>query len=87
MFQSFSFAPQCFLKRLTVKFFWAREMNIGSLKRHELSFKKLLEIAFGNKMPKAIEKLRQLLAAQGAQLSLCGKSSQIKSCTKFTMGW
>ena len=63
MFQRFSFAPQC-SKRLTVKFFLARNMNIGLLKRHEISFKKLLEIAFWENMAKAIDKLRKLLAAQ-----------------------
>ena len=50
-------------------------MNIRILNPHEMSFKKPLEIAFWTKMAKAIEKLRQLLAAQGAQLSLCAKST------------
>ena len=62
-------------------------MNIGILTRHEISFKKPLEISFWEKMAKAIEKLRQLLAAQGVQLSLCAKVLQITSCTKFTKGW
>ena len=50
-------------------------MNIGILKRYEISFKKCLEIAFWKKVAKAINRLRQLLAAQGVQLSLCAKSS------------
>ena len=61
-------------------------MNIGILKRHEISFKKLLEIAFWKKMAKPMEKLRKFLAAQGVQLSLCAKVLQIKNCTKFTKG-
>ena len=50
-------------------------MNINILTRHEITFKKLLEFVLLEKMAKAIEKLRQLLAAQGVQLSLCAKNS------------
>ena len=70
-------------KRLTVKVFLARNMNIEILTRHEISFKKLLEIAFRKKMAKAIEKLRQLLAAQGVQLSLYAKSSSNQELYKI----
>ena len=62
-------------------------MNIGILTHHEISVKKLLEIAFWRKMAKAIEKLRQLLAAQGVQLPCVQKVIQIKNFTKFTKGW
>ena len=86
MFQSFSFAPQC-LKRLTVKFFLARNMNIGILKRHEISFKKLLEIAFWKEITKPMEKLRKVLAAQGVQLSLCAKSSPNQELCKIYKGF
>ena len=58
-------------------------MNIGILTHHEISFKKPLEIAFWKKMAKAIEKLRQLLAGQGAQLSLCAKSSSNQELYKI----
>ena len=57
-------------------------------------FEALLNIvqeAFGDlfleKLAKAIEKLRQFLAAQGVQLSPCAKVLQIKISKRFTKGW
>ena len=40
-------------------------MNLGILKRHEISFMKRLEIVFWEKMAKVIKELRQFLAIQG----------------------
>ena len=51
-------------------------MNIGILTRHDISFEKQFEMA------KAIEKLRQLVAAQKVQFSLCAYAVvlQVKNC-------
>ena len=50
-------------------------MNVGLFKRHEISHEKHLEIVFDEMMSKAIEKLRQVLAAQVVQPSRCARSS------------
>ena len=62
-------------KRLTVKVFLARNMNIEILTRHEISFKKLLEIAFRKKNGKSYREIETIVG--------CSRSAAFPLCKKF----
>ena len=62
-------------KKLTIKFFKARNNEIGIFKRHKASFSKRLEVVFYKTEDKSYSKIATIEANQRVQLLLCAKSS------------
>jgi len=68
IFQSFSFAPQCWKKII-------RKISRPETSLEQFRLRSGWRLLVGKKLAKEIENVRQLLAAQGIHLSLCAKNS------------